>query len=457
LGGVGQSVALTRVARLIAVRLPPTSARPRARAGASLSYAEGVTIARPLNLGRAWDLAEQYTATLRSAHPDIVHVDAAGAIRRGESLISSISLVVRASDPDAAADAISSALDLANTHRPVRRELTGWDRSAQISIHVAGEEDYGTALFRATGTDAHVAQIERRGALGRPHATEASLYSGAGLPFIAPELRLGQGEIEAAESGRLPRLVERSDMRGDLHMHTVFSDGRDPVAVMIEGCRALGYEYIAITDHSFGSGLARVLDRDSIARQRDEIDRLRSRVPGLTILHGCEVDILPNGSLALEDSVMESFDIILASLHQRSGQDGAQLTARSLAALKHPLVNVLCHPGNQLVGSSAPYPLDYQALYAAAAESGTALEIDGAPSHMDLDGARAREAAAAGVTLTIDSDCHRVEALSRQMGFGVRLARRGWVEPHHVLNTRPLAEVKAFIAAKRAGREPQPG
>ena len=221
---------------------------------------------------------------------------------------------------------------------------------------------------------------------------------------------------------------------------------------MVEGCHALGYEYIAITDHSSGAAASRTLARDDIARQREEIDALRERFPGMTILHGIEVDILPDGRLDFEDDVLERFDIVLASLHEHARQDAEQLTQRSIAALRHPLVNVLCHPANQLVGRFEGYPLDFDALYAAAAETGTALEIDGAPSHLDLDGERARAAAAAGVTLTIDSDCHRAPALGRQMRFGVGTARRGWVEPRQVLNTRPLAEVREFIAAKRRGR-----
>jgi DNA polymerase (family X) len=178
----------------------------------------------------------------------------------------------------------------------------------------------------------------------------------------------------------------------------------------------------------------------------------RERFPEMTILHGIEVDILRDGRLDFEDAILEQFDIVLASLHDRAHHDGARLTDRSLAALRHPLVNILCHPANQLVGAFAGYDLDFDALYEAAIVTGTALEIDGAPSHMDLDGARARAAAQAGVTLSIDSDCHRVEALGRQMAFGVGTARRGWVGPQQVLNTRPLAEIRSFVAAKRRGR-----
>ena len=235
-------------------------------------------------------------------------------------------------------------------------------------------------------------------------------------------------------------------------MHTTYSDGRDSLETMITGCHALGYEYIAITDHSSGAAASRTLARDDIAHQLEDIELLREQFPEMTILHGIEVDILPDGRLDFEDAVLERFDIVLASLHDHARQDASQLTRRSLAAIRHPLVNVLCHPANRLVGHFDGYALDFDALYAAALETGTALEVDGAPSHMDLDGERARAAAAAGVTIAIDSDCHRAPALARQMQFGVGTARRGWVEAGQVLNTRPLAEVRAFIAAKRRGR-----
>jgi DNA polymerase (family 10) len=170
----------------------------------------------------------------------------------------------------------------------------------------------------------------------------------------------------------------------------------------------------------------------------------------MAILHGIEVDILPDGRLDFEDALLEQFDIVLASLHESARQDGRTLTRRCIAAMRHPLVSILTHPANRLVGRRAGYPLDFDAVYAAALETGTALEIDGAPGHLDLDGEHARAAVSAGVTVVIDSDCHRARSLDRQMRFGIGTARRGWVEARHVLNARPLGEVLAFVAAKRA-------
>jgi DNA polymerase (family 10) len=415
-----------------------------------------VTLVKPISLGRAWDLLDGLLPAIAAACPALDALEVAGDIRRVEALVSSVVLVGRAEDPAAATAALASSRILDRVTTRSTERLAGTMRNTPVDILVASLEDYGSTLFHATGSDAHIGEVTRRGHRDDPHASpyasEEALYSSLGLPFIVAELRHGTGEIDAAASGRLPSLVDTPDIRGDLHMHTTYSDGRDSLESMIAGCHALGYEYVAITDHSSGAAASRTLARDDIAHQLEDIELLRDQFPGMTILHGIEVDILPDGRLDFEDAILERFDIVLASLHDHARQDASQLTRRSLAAIRHPLVNVLCHPANRLVGHFDGYALDFDALYAAALETGTALEVDGAPSHMDLDGERARAAAAAGVAIAIDSDCHRAPALARQMQFGVGTARRGWVEASQVLNTRPLAEVRAFIAAKRRGR-----
>jgi DNA polymerase (family 10) len=337
----------------------------------------------------------------------------------------------------------------------------------RATLFVVAPDQVGTGLVWHTGSRRHIEQLQQRaermgltflhGQLRRNGAllsapTEDDLYRHLELPVIAPELREGVGEIEAAERGLLPNLVSTETVRGDLHMHTTWSDGRDTLEMMVYASKSLGYEYVAITDHSERAWSSRKLSASDVPQQREEIEAVRRHLQGIDVLHGIEVDIMKDGSLDFPDEVLEGFDIVLASLHDHGGQSGEELTSRYLQAIRHPLVNIITHPANRSPAVSPGYDLDFDRMFAAAAETGTALEIDGAPGHLDMDGAIARRATEAGVTVTIDSDCHRAEALSRQMRFGVGTARRGWVEPRHVLNTRSIDDVRAFVAAKRAHR-----
>lgn len=409
------------------------------------------TETRPVPLGRAMDVLSTVQDLIAHHCPDLEDVVVAGGARRFEPLVAQLQLVGQASIPAAAVDALCAIPDVDDVrHRTPRRALL-WVHQHEVDVRVAAPDDYGTVLVRTTGSAAHTRALAARSRPG-VRRSEAEVYADAGLPMIPAEIRNGTGELEAAAAGALPRLVERTDIRGDLHMHSTYSDGQDTLDAMVAACAAIGYEYIAITDHSERAAASRTLTLDGLARQRDEILRLREQYPQIAILHGVEVDILPDGRLDFADAVLEQLDIVLASLHDSARHDGPTLTRRCLRAIAHPLVNVITHPANRLVGRRAGYPLNFEAVYAAAAETGTALEIDGAPSHLDLDGEHARAAVAAGVTVTIDSDCHRARALGRQMMLGIGTARRGWVEARHVLNCRPLAEVLTFLAAKRAGR-----
>jgi len=335
-----------------------------------------------------------------------------------------------------------------------------------VTLHVVTPEQRGAALVWLTGSRAHCEQLAMRagrfglrfdnGQLTRPGRgvldvpSEPILYRHLGLPFIAPELRDSADAIGAAERGELPALITDAQVRGDLHVHTTWSDGRDSLEAMVRAAHQLGYDYVAITDHSERSLASRNLSVADIQQQRHEVEMLRHRMTDMTILHGVEVDIMKDGSLDFDDEVLAGFDIVLASLHDHGGQDPAELTSRYLTAIAHPMVNVITHPANRTPVLSPGYDVDFDRLFAAAAESGTAMEVDGAPGHLDMDGALARRAAAAGVTIVVDSDCHRADALARQMRFGVGTARRGWLEPRHVLNTRGIDDIRAFVAAKRA-------
>ena len=403
---------------------------------------------RPITLGRAWDVLEPLIGAIAARCPEIQPLEPAGGVRRVDPLVTTISLVGRSSNSARSLEEALALPVLADVlHRTDARALVVFE-GREIDICLASPDDHGTVLFTATGPADHVVDVrKRRGP--QLNASEAEVYAHAGLAFLPPETRGSDGALEAAATTIFPRLVQRSDIRGDLHMHTTYSDGQDELRRMVQAADALGYEYIAITDHSEHATSGRTIDADGLKRQRDEIEKIRPTTSGMTIFQGIEVDILPDGSLDCPDEILASLDIVLASLHEGAGHDRAKLTRRCLSAIRHPLVSVITHPSNQLVGHRAGYDLDYDAVYAAAAETGTALEVDGAPVHLDLSGERARDAVRAGVTLLIDSDCHRARLLDRQMRLGVGTARRGWVQPGQVLNTRRAEDVRAFIARKR--------
>ena len=393
---------------------------------------------------------------------------AVGEVRRFEPAIASVDLLCIAPVSEHR-DALSAftRLPIALGSRTMGDQalIIATDRGT-VAVHVTTPEQTGAALVWHTGSSEHVLALRARAAqrgLQFDNArltdgddrevrcpSEDDFYDRVDLPFIPPELRAGGDEIAVAERNALPALVLERHIRGDLHMHSSWSDGRDSVEAMVLASKQLGYEYVAITDHSQRAWSSRKLALEEVPRQREEIEGLRSRIGGITILHGIEVDIMGDGSLDFDDDVLERFDIVLASLHDACEQEPPQLTERYLKAIHHPLVNIITHPANRSPARSSGFDVDFEAMFEAAAVTGTAMEIDGAPGHLDMDGAIARRAASAGVMIAIDSDCHRAEWLARQMRFGVGTARRGWIEPRHVLNTGGIEDVRAFIARKRS-------
>lgn len=418
-------------------------------------------------LGRATAIAEPILERLRAV-PGVAWALPTGSLRRGQDMVGDIELIAAVSDPSSAIESVLGLQEPSHClHRSARRVYVLSDR-VQVGVRLSEPDNAGASLLYLTGSAAHFNALRTHAAAAgwmltatglhasdgtlHPAATEDEIYAALGLPCIPPEIRNGDDEISVAARGELPTLVTRRDIRGDLHMHSTWSDGRDPIGAMVEMCRTLGYEYIAITDHSPHSAASRNLMAEDVEQQADEIAELREQHADIAILHGCEVDILVDGRLDFPDRILERFDIVLASLHERAGHAPDQLMKRYLSAMQHPLVTMITHPTNRVVPTRPGYDLDYDRLFAAAVETGTIVEIDGSPSHLDLDGALARRAVAAGATVAIDSDCHRVEMLERQMQLGIITARRGWVEPRHVLNARSLAEVRAVIAAKRGSR-----
>lgn len=426
-----------------------------------------------ISLGRAHALATFIAQELRRSGAPVEQLTPLGGLRRYAPSVEHVSLLAVAA-PGAHAEVFDALSGM--TGRPTvlsrsRTRLALVTERGPVEVHLATTDSMGSALAWHTGSPGHVAGLQARsraygivfdnGRLRRAGQrmtcpTEEEFYDYLGLAYVPPELREGIDELELAERDALPALVTPQHIKGDLHMHTSWSDGRDTVEQMVRAAHGLGYEYVAITDHSERSAAQRTLAPEDIARQRAEIDAARRHAPGLDILHGVEVDIMPDGRLDFGDDLLGRFDIVLASLHDGAGHDAGRLLDRYLRAIDHPLVNVITHPANRTPGGHAGYDLDFDRLFEAAARSGTALEVDGSPNHLDLDGTLARRAVARGATLTIDSDAHRYDALGRQLQFGVGTARRGWVQPEQVLNTRGASAVRAFVAAKRPGGASRP-
>jgi DNA polymerase (family X) len=420
-----------------------------------------------VTLGRATSITDEVLRVVRGLG-SVEWAEPTGSRRRGQETVGDIEIIAASPAPAEVVGAVLMSVEGARClHRSAGRVYLRMEE-VQLGVRCVSPSSAGSTLLQMTGSRAHVdalfARAQQRGwslsplGLDRQDgtqpvgATEAAIYEALDLQWVPAEIRADGDELRAAEAGTLPSLLTARDIRGDLHMHTNYSDGRDSVEAMVQTCIALGYEYLAITDHSPSSAASRSLTPDSLRRQKDDIAALRERYPEITLLHGCEVDILPDARLDFSDQTLELFDIVLASLHDRAGQSPDQLMQRYVAAMRHPLVNAITHPSNRLVPGRDGYELNYDRLFAAAVDTGTVVEIDGAPTHLDLDGSLARRAAAAGVMLVVNSDGHRADALARQMSFGILTARRGWVEPRHVLNTRPLAEVRAIFADKRRRR-----
>jgi DNA polymerase (family 10) len=466
---VHRALAVTSAADLAAAvrdhalrALPGLDADVEAAVGAALPTLR--TLIPRVPLGRATATAEALLHSLRVV-PGVGWALPAGSLRRGQDMVGDIEIVASTDRP---ADAIEALLSLSEDsqilHRSQRRLYIVTDRT-QAGVRLPEPSNAGAALLYLTGSAAHFDLLRAHAAATgwrltadglfqedgtlMPAATEDVIYVALGLPCIPAEIRNGAEEVATAIRGELPTLVARGDIRGDLHMHSTWSDGRDTVDAMVQGCRALGYEYMAITDHSPHSAAARNLTADGVMKQAEEIAQLRERHPDIAILHGCEVDILPDGRLDFPEKILERFDIVLASLHERAGHSPEQLMKRYLLAMKHPLVTLITHPTNRVVPNRPGYDLNYDRLFENATTTRTIMEIDGAPTHLDLDGELARRAVTAGAIVAISSDCHRADLLGRQMDLGIVTARRGWVEARHVLNTRSLADVRAVIARKR--------
>jgi DNA polymerase (family 10) len=421
---------------------------------------------RRLLLPAALELGETLAGGLRAGGPDDAQVQVAGSARRGADSVKDIDLVAVTSQPLALAESLAGLEEIEAASSSGPAGARGRTHSGvAVDLRIAAPAQLGNLLQHFTGSGAHNAALRARAVRAGRHvseygilddssgttrecATEAEVYELLGLPYVEPELRENRGELDAEP----PSLIELADIRGDLHCHTVASDGRATIAEMAQAARARGYEYLAITDHSASHGFGNDVSPADLRRQIERVAEIDAGLEDMRLLAGSEVNILPDGSLDYEDELLERLDWVVASVHTAFRMGEQKMTERMIAAIEHPLVDAIGHPTGRLIERREPYALDLEAVFAAAARTGTLLEINANPDRRDLSETHARAAVAAGARIVIDSDAHRTETL-QNMRWGILTARRGWLSAADVANTRPWHELEPL--RKRARSQPR--
>jgi DNA polymerase (family 10) len=373
-------------------------------------------------------------------------VEIAGGVRRMAETVGNIDLIARIGDAALVRDGLSKIAEVAEVESGGGTFVAAsLENGIRLRVAVAPPHRFGTDWVIWTGSSGHVAELGRRSGGQLPlKADEDAVYHALGLQWIAPELRESRGEIEASREGRLPKLVTLADLRGDLQLHSEWSDGNAPIFQLAIAARERGYEYLSITDHSAGLGIARGLSIERLKEQWREIERVNELVPEVRLLRSSEVEVHADGTLDFPDELLAQLDIVVASLHSGLRQPAPELTARMLTALRNPNVDIIAHPTGRIMDRRPGAAYDWDAVFQVARETGTALEIDGDPARLDLNDELARAAMNARVLLSIDSDAHSPDSLSATR-FGIGVARRAWVSPDSVVNTRPLADLLNWL------------
>ncbi|MGR8942114.1 MAG: DNA polymerase/3'-5' exonuclease PolX [Gammaproteobacteria bacterium] len=414
---------------------------------------------RRFKLAVAAQYAQALVAYLREAK-EVEEIVIAGSYRRCKETVGDLDILATTSQARSVVerftgyDEVKEVLSQGSTRSTVILQ-----NGLQVDLRVVKPESFGAALHYFTGSKQHNIAIRRRGqqrglkineygvfkgdvsVAGR---TEESVYASVGLPYIPPELRENSGEIEAAEAGRLPRLVELDDLKGDLHVHTTATDGRNTIEEMALAAKQIGLSYIAITEHSKRLTVAHGLDEKRLLQQIDEIDRLNEKIQGITVLKGIEVDILEDGRLDLPDTILARLDLVIGAVHSQFHLSRAKQTARILKAMDRPHFTLLAHPSGRLLERREPYDVDMARVIHQAGERGCFLELNAHPERLDLLDTHCRMAREAGVRVSINSDAHSIADLAN-LKYGIGQARRGWLEKNDVLNTLPLEALRRLL------------
>ncbi len=427
------------------------------------AYAEAGPAQR-IVLNRALAVGEELLAEIR-AHPATERAELAGSARRMTESVKDLDIVATATDPAALAQSVAGLPQVEAASSPGSNAVRIRTHSGvSVDVRIVEPDQFGNVLQHLTGSKEHNVALRdfavRRGLhiseygvlddnTGITHrcSTEVEVYALLAMAYIEPELREDRGELEAALDGTLPELVTAADLRGDLHCHTTASDGTASIEEMAAAARDAGYEYLAITDHSASMGFGADVSPDELKRQ---IERIRSAdVPGIRLLAGSEVNILPDGSLDYPDELLAELDWVVASVHTSFRMPAEEMTARIVRAIDHPYVDCIGHLSGRKILQRPPYEFDYDAILEAAKRSGTMLEINSNPDRRDVDELHARAAAAARVSLVINCDAHRTSGFE-VVRYGVATARRAWLSASQIANTWPWSEVEALL--KRASR-----
>ena len=402
-------------------------------------------------LGKVLPIANDILEHLRKK-TSVKKLSVAGSIRRWKETIKDIDILATSENPK---EVMKSFVHLPHVKEILMQGPTKSSviihEGLQVDLRVVEEESFGAALAYFTGSKAHNIRLREMAVksglkineygifrekddkkLGGKE--EKDVYRILGLPYIPPEMREDTGEIEAALSGKLPKLLELKDMRGDLHVHSKFSDGSHDFEELVAEARKKGYQYIAITDHSKGLGIARGLTAERLLEEKKQIDSLNKKLNGFRLLAGIEVDVRSDGKLDLPDDVLKKMDIVVASIHSGFKQSREQLTKRLISAMKNPFVSIIAHPTGRLIGERDSYDIDINEVLNRAKETGTAIEINAYPLRLDLNDVHARMAKEKGVHLVIGTDTHIISHFD-YMAYGVSIARRGWLEKEDILNT----------------------
>jgi len=419
-------------------------------------------------LGQALPLAEDIVSSLRKSAP-VRKIAIAGSIRRRKESIRDIDILVTSKDPLKTMDVF--------VHLPLvtRVIAKGKTKSSvelkdgmQVDLRVVEDNSYGAALMYFTGSKEHNIRIRemavRKGLKVNEYGvfreateerlggkSEEEMYRLLGMDYIEPVLREDRGEIDAAVSGRLPRLIMLEDVKGDLHTHSEWSDGFLQIEEVALAAKERGYEYVAITDHSKGLGIANGLTEEKLLEQISVVDRINKKMKGIRVLKGVEVDIRSDGTLDFDNDILEKLDIVVASIHSGFKQSSGKITGRLVSAMKNPYVTIIAHPTGRLIGEREAYDVDLGKIFKVAAGTGTTLEINAHPARLDLNDINAREAKRLGVSLAICTDMHSAANFDL-IHYGISVSQRGWIEKRDVINTMGLNVLTKFLQKKKKSR-----